>query len=177
MSKPLLTKCTVCTVLDLNVFVHVSGSQNHWNMQRTDQAQTNTYTPTPCISVYLDPNWTRVKSSSSSDSSLLPWDMSDRAWNRKDKGLSRWGKRQDGGWGKKWKWWRHARKRIEGGIKRIKVESLKKSHGDKDDGMLEVRMLEAYFSCRCRFWKIHYSHFVCGFNSLSERYFYFFFYS
>lgn len=66
-------------------------------MQRTEQAQTNTYTPTPCFSVYLDPNWTRAKSSSSSESSsLLPWDMSDRAWNRNDKGLSRWGKRQEG---------------------------------------------------------------------------------
>lgn len=39
---------------------------------------------------------------------------------------------------------------------------------DKDGGMLEVSMLEAYFSCHRCFWKIHYCHFVCSFNFLSE---------
>lgn len=38
-----------------------------------------------------------------------------------------------------------------GGIAKIKVDSFKKSQEDKDDGMLEVCMLQAYLWCRCCF--------------------------
>lgn len=38
-----------------------------------------------------------------------------------------------------------------GGIAQIKVDSFKESQEDKDDGMLEVCMLQAYFWCRCCF--------------------------
>lgn len=51
--------------------------------------------------VYLHPNWTCEKSSSSSSesSSLLPWDTSERAWNRKDRGLAWPGEeRRSEGW-------------------------------------------------------------------------------
>lgn len=130
-------------------------------------SQANIYTPTPCISVYLDPNWTRAKSSSSSDSSsLLPWVISDRAWNRNDKGLSRWGEKTGGE--RRMKGMMACTREDGGGHKKIKVDSFKKSQEDKDDGILGVCMLEAYFWCCCRFWKIHYCHFVCSFNLLSE---------
>lgn len=68
--------------------------------------------------------------------------MSDRAWNRNDKGLSRWEKDRSGGEG------RNdsddgVHREDPRGIKRIKVEPLLKSQEDEDDGMLEVCMLEA----------------------------------
>lgn len=140
-------------------------------MQWTEQAQTNTYTPTPCFSVYLDPNWTRAKSSSSSESSsLLPWDMSDRAWNRNDKGLSKWGKRQEGGEG------RNdsddgVQARGSGGYEKDKSGIfLKVTRGQRwwDAGGLHAWSL---LLVPLLFLKIHYCHLVCSFNSMSEHFF------
>lgn len=75
------------------VFVQLV-SLSHWNMHWAHHcASVQTQINTHCAAVYLDPNWTRAKSSSSSESSsLLSWDISERAKNRNDKGLTWQGK-------------------------------------------------------------------------------------
>lgn len=61
-----------------------------------EQAHTNARAHTHRAAVYLEPNWTLAKSSSSSESSsLLSWDMSERALKRNDKGLTWQGREED----------------------------------------------------------------------------------